>query len=181
MAERGPDNIVLVGMRASGKTSVGQRLAERCGCPFVDLDDELAARAGRSADAVLADEGEDAFRAREREVLRWAASLRGHVVATGGGAVLADEAFAALAAVSRVAYLDVTAERLVDRCRARPRPPLTDAPLDEEVTRLHARRDPLYRAVAERVLPAGESTPDELAAALTDWCAAATPTGGAPS
>lgn len=145
-------NVVLVGPRASGKSSVGRALAGALGLGFVDLDEELGQRAGRSASQVLSEDGEAAFRSLEREVVGWASGLREHVVATGGGAVLHGDDFARLARTGTVVYLRPDVEELVERQRAEPRPSLVDGDLAHEVSTLLARREPLYRAAAQIVV-----------------------------
>jgi len=142
-------NVVLVGMRATGKTELGRRLAARLGRPFIDTDALVESIAGTPVDALLDERGEGALRAVEREALAGAARARGAVVATGGGAVLDEEAFARLARTGVVVHLSASVEELVRRAGARPRPPLLDLPLAEEVAVLDARRGPLYRAHAQ--------------------------------
>jgi shikimate kinase len=143
------DNIVLIGMRASGKTTAGIGLAERLGRTFVDLDDRLAARLGRSVDEVLAQDGEELFRAQEQEVLKDAVRLREAVIATGGGAVLHAAAFAALAETGIVVYLEASVEVLVARGRTRGRPPLTARDARAEVQFLLENRRALYEEAAQ--------------------------------
>lgn len=170
----GPDsrhdhNLVLVGQRGSGKTTLGRILALRLGRPFVDLDEVLEERGGRSVDALLRELGERAFREREAEVLRWAASISGSVIATGGGAVLHGSAMAALAATGCVLYLDLPRERLLERARIRPRPALTPLPLEAELARLQRERAPLYRACADITMSVDE--PEPILAAFLAWSA----------
>jgi shikimate kinase len=147
-----PGNVVLIGMRASGKTTLGRALAERIGRPFTDLDEEVGRLSGRSAEALLRDEGEAAFRAVEARALAAAARLEDHVIATGGGAVLHGPAFAALAATGTVVWLAAAPGTLHARAAAAPRPPLTAAAPAEEVAELLRRREPLYRAAAQFVV-----------------------------
>jgi len=162
-----PRSVVLIGMRASGKTTVGRELARRLGRPFVDVDDLIAELAGRPADDVLAQDGEPAFRALEERALRLAAGRRGAVVATGGGSVLHDAAFAELARGALVAWLAAPAELLEARQARRPRPRLTDLAPRAELLALLARREPLYRAAASLVIPVGEpGAPDPILALL---------------
>jgi shikimate kinase len=163
-----PRTVVLIGMRASGKTTVGKELAARLGRPFVDVDDLIAELAGRPADDVLARDGEPAFRALEERALRLAAQRRGAVVATGGGAVLHADAFAELARGALVAWLAAPPELLEARQARRPRPPLTGLPPRAELLGLLARREPLYRAAANLVIPVGQpGAPDPILALLT--------------
>jgi len=163
----GARRIVLIGMRGAGKTTVGRELARRLACPFTDVDELVAELAGRPADELLAREGEPAFREFEARALRLAAGRPGGVVATGGGAVLHAEAFAELAQGALVAWLDAPLAVLAERGQQRPRPPLTDRPLREELALLLERRAPLYRAAADLILPVGSPVaPDPILALL---------------
>ncbi len=164
---RSSGNLVLIGPRGCGKTTLGRALSLRCQRPFLDLDQALALDAGEDCDALLRREGEAAFRVREQAVLREAALLSGHVLATGGGAVLCGEAFEALAAPATVVYLSMPLEILIDRAVSRPRPALTELPLHEEVAGLLAQREPLYRAAADRTIP-GDAV-DPILAVLNFW------------
>ncbi|TME22032.1 MAG: 3-dehydroquinate synthase [Chloroflexi bacterium] len=85
------NNVVLVGFMGSGKSTVGRVLAERTNRSFVDLDDDIAADAGRSISEIFADEGEAGFRRREAHGLRRALMKQDIIVAAGGGAPLPDE------------------------------------------------------------------------------------------
>jgi shikimate kinase / 3-dehydroquinate synthase len=86
-------DVVLVGLPGSGKSVVGKRLAARHGATFIDLDETIERAAGRSIPQIFADDGEAAFRVREREAVEAlgppdpAAGVR-RVISTGGGAVI---------------------------------------------------------------------------------------------
>src|SRR5258708_15535159 len=80
--------IVLTGFMCTGKSEVGRRLAARLGRVFVDTDQLVEREAGKSVAAIFADDGEPAFRARERDAVATAAARRDAVIAVGGGAVL---------------------------------------------------------------------------------------------
>ena len=135
-------NLVLVGMPGSGKTTVGKLLAERSGKPFVDLDGEIARRAGMSIPEMFASQGEGPFRQLEHEVLTEACAKSGQIIATGGGAVLREENRAAMRRTGRVYRLRRRLEDLPTEGR-----PLSQAGRLEEMERL---RDPLYAAAADR-------------------------------
>ncbi len=144
--------VALVGLRGAGKTTLGRALAERLGWDFVDADLALAAAVGMPAGAYLRTAGEDRFRASERQVLLpILRESRCTVLATGGGAVLADDVRAALTAPGVFTVWLTASERiLADRLRldATDRPPLTDLPPERELSVVAARREPLYRSVA---------------------------------
>ena len=137
------ENIVLIGMPASGKTTVGRLLADRLGRAFIDTDDEIVAKAGKSIPDIFAQEGEAAFRALESDVIREVGAKTGAVIATGGGAVLRSENVTALKQNGRVFFLDRAPEKLI---------PGTGRPLfadPRQAFQLYARREPLYRAAAD--------------------------------
>jgi shikimate kinase len=81
-------NIVLFGFMATGKTTLGRRLAAELGLEFVDMDDLIVEREGKPIPRIFAEDGEAHFRRVEREVVRELSGRRGLVVATGGGVVL---------------------------------------------------------------------------------------------
>ncbi len=156
----------LIGYRACGKSTVGRLLAGMLDVPFEDADAAIERATGCSIPSYFAREGEAAFRDREAECL--AAVLAGEpdlVLATGGGAVLRQENRRLLRALGgHVVYLEVPAEVLQARLRRDhgDRPSLTGAGVADEVPRLLAIRDPLYRETADLVVQA-TATPEALA------------------
>lgn len=85
------ENIILIGMPGCGKSSLGRALAEQLGKPFVDADQEIVRRAGKSIPDIFAAEGERGFRKRETQVLAELGARSGLVIATGGGCVTRPE------------------------------------------------------------------------------------------
>jgi shikimate kinase len=156
-----PTNILLMGLRASGKTTLGQMLATRLKRPFVDLDDVTAARLGCvDVPEAWARHGPAAFRAAEVESLREVLENEGQVIALGGGTPTApggeDVLRAAVKSRSiRLVYLRATPETLRARLALTDistRPSLTGEGLIEEVQRVFDARDPVYRAIASEVI-----------------------------
>lgn len=148
-----PRNIVLIGFRGCGKSTVGRLLADRLGWPFVDTDEQVVAAAGRSISEIFAREGETAFRARETAVVLAVCARQRQVISVGGGAVLADPCRAALGAAGPCIWLTAPPEELCRRMQSDPgsaadRPPLTALPALDEVRLLLSRRTPLYAALA---------------------------------
>jgi shikimate kinase len=160
--------IFLIGPRGSGKTTVARLLAGRLGWGWVDADDVLEERCGRSVRAVFVAEGEAGFRDREAAVLADLCRLRRHVVATGGGVVLREANRALLRASGRVVYLSADVDTLWQRLQgdastSERRPPLTGGGWEEvaEVLRL---REPLYRGCADLIVTTAGRPPDEVVA-----------------
>ena len=86
MSKASERNIVLIGMPASGKTTIGRRVADLMGRPFCDSDAEIEAREGRTCAMIINEDGEAAFRMIEREVIAELMQKRGIVLSLGGGA-----------------------------------------------------------------------------------------------
>ncbi len=121
--------IYLTGFMASGKSTVGPRVAERLGLGFLDLDDLIEARAGRSIPEIFAEQGEAGFRRQEAEALRATARREDVVVALGGGALVEADNLAFARAHGTVVYLRVPVEELARRLegQAAERPLMQDA------------------------------------------------------
>jgi shikimate kinase len=168
-------NIILIGSRGTGKTTVGRVLAARLGWPFVDADDHIEAGAGRCVADIFAAEGEAGFRAREAAALAELCVRTGHVIATGGGAVLREANRRTLKAAGFVVWLTGAPDVLWERLRSDPataarRPNLTAAGGAAEVKALVAAREPFYREVADFVSPTDALSPEGVAnAILTAW------------
>ena len=150
-------HIVLVGVMGVGKTTVGRRLAKELQRPFVDADEQLELRAGRTIPTIFRDDGEEAFRRLESEVL---ADLLGRsrplVVAAGGGVVARPDNRQRLAREAFVVWLRASAEFLAGRTDPTHRPLLagTADPL-AALEGLIAARSPLYEASADVTVDVG--------------------------
>jgi shikimate kinase len=149
----GPRHVVLVGMMGAGKSTVGRRLASRLGRPFVDADDEVVRRSGRTVRDWFEHDGEAAFRAAEGELLADLLAAPGaSVIASGGGVVLAEANRTALRDHALVVWLRAGAPFLVSRVRQKPHRPLLDDDPGATVARLVAERAGLYGEVADLVV-----------------------------
>ena len=89
-------DLILIGLPASGKTTVGRQLAQRLDMPFFDCDEAIEAAAGCSVSDIFARRGEAYFRELEHQTLETLCRKEGCVIATGGGAVLHEENYAPL-------------------------------------------------------------------------------------
>jgi len=146
-------NIFLVGPMGSGKSTIGRQLAKALKRPFFDSDKEIEKRTGVTISWIFEMEGEEGFRQREQQVIAELTEKQDIVLATGGGAVLKEENRNALRSRGSVVYLCSSIEQLYRRtAKDKSRPLLqTDDP-KKQIATLLAKRDPLYKSVADVVV-----------------------------
>lgn len=143
-------NIVLIGMPGSGKSSVGKRLAEMTGRPFFDTDERIRETAGAEIAEIIRTEGEAFFRELETKAVKSIAEKTGCVIATGGGAVLKPENTEYLKMNGRLYFLDRDPDLLI---------PTPDRPLSstkEAVLQRYKERYPVYTAAADDRIPGND-------------------------
>lgn len=144
--------IVLVGLMGVGKSTVGKRLAQRLGLPFVDADNAIEEAAGMSITDIFAQFGEPYFRDGERRVIQRLIDGTPKVIATGGGAFVNDATRALILSDALSIWLDADIDVLVDRVRRRDtRPLLRDKDPATVLRELAAVRNPLYAQAHIRV------------------------------
>jgi len=150
-------NLVLIGYRATGKTSVGARLAKMLHCPFVDLDQVLVREAGRSVADIVAQGGWAEFRRLEKQLVARYLDGRGQVLATGGGVILDPDNVAALRENGIIIWLTadpaaIQARLAQDQPRDANRPSLTGGDTIREVAEVLEARAPIYQAAAQIII-----------------------------
>lgn len=171
-------NLVLVGMTGSGKTTVGRLLAQALQRPFVDTDAMVEAEEQQTIAEIFAARGERHFRALEAAAIRSASSLRGQVVAVGGGAVLDPGNVTNLRGTGDVVWLDAPVSALVMHLSAdaeqvtRPLlgdPGATQTDLAQRLEQLRRDRHDAYaRAATVRIDTQGRP-PEVLADEVLAW------------
>jgi shikimate kinase len=155
--------IVLTGFMGTGKSEVGRRLATRLGRAFVDTDQLVERDAGKSVAAIFADDGEEAFRARERDAVATAAARRDAVIAVGGGAVLDAANRARLREAGVVVCLTASAETILRRVgETTHRPLLAGGEPRAAIERLLADRRPSYDAAADLTVDTTDRRPEDV-------------------
>ncbi|MCX5299574.1 shikimate kinase [Streptomyces sp. NBC_00193] len=151
----------------SGKSTVGELIAQRLGVSYRDTDADIVAAQGREISDIFVDEGEPYFRELEREAV--AAAVAGHegVLALGGGAVLDDKTRELLTGLP-VAYLSMDVEEAVKRVGLGAARPLLAVNPRRQWRELMDARRPLYTEVARVVVATDARTPEEVAQAVLD-------------
>ena len=154
--------IVLTGFMGSGKSTVGRLVADALGCPFMDLDQLIVKKAGRSIPEIFAAEGERGFRRLEKQLLEQTVARYGEntaVLALGGGTVTIPGVPAFLQEKTLCIYLQASLETLERHLEGQKEGrPLAGEGLAERL----AAREPLYAAAAHVTIGTDSLSPEEI-------------------
>ncbi len=166
-------NVVLIGYRGCGKTTVGRLLAERNNAGFIDTDELIVHQAGRTIAEIFASDGEPAFRKLEETAIKLATKSKGRVISVGGGAVESKANRSILRGYGTVVWLQADAESLWSRITsdgqsAEQRPDLAGGGLNE-VQEVLMRRTPMYAELAHLAITTTDRHPNVIAEDIEAW------------
>jgi shikimate kinase len=158
-------NIVLIGYRGTGKSTVGKLVAQRLGYQVVSTDAEIVKRAGTTIPEIVQQYGWEPFRDRETEVCRDVGTKDRLVVDTGGGAILREENVQALKTNGRLVWLTAEVKTIARRIGGDDqRPSLTGTKsFVDEIEEVLQQRHPKYQAAADHVIRTDDLSPAEIA------------------
>lgn len=167
-------NIILIGYRSSGKTSVGTRLAEKLSCPFYDTDQLIAREINRPICQLVAEKGWDHFRQKEREIVGKLTFLKNCVIATGGGMVVDRDNAERLRRLGVLAWLMADVDTIIRRMLSDPatatnRPSLTGEDFRRETEMILEKRTPIYRQLADIAVDTTDMKIDEVVEVMYKW------------
>jgi shikimate kinase len=158
-------NIVLIGMRGSGKTAVGKILAQKMGREFVEMDELITRKAGLTIPEIVEKHGWGKFRDLEEEITSEVARQNNIINASGGGMVTRENNIIKLKASGVMVWLQADVDTLVSRTgEDTNRPPLVEGRSRREDMKLTLKeRRPLYQQAADLTVNTENKTPEEVA------------------
>jgi len=161
-------NIFLIGIRCTGKTTVGRILARSMSLRFVDTDDGIVRAIGQSICTAVTERGWDYFRRQEAKIIAEVCAGDGQVVGTGGGVILNPENIVAMNRSGTVVWLKAKPETTVRRMKIDDdsrgvRPSLTGKPASVEVGEVLSQRTPLYRQASDIEVMTDNRSPEIVA------------------
>lgn len=167
-------HLFLTGYRGTGKSTIARHLADRLALPAADLDVEIERAAGRAVREIFAAEGEAGFRRRESDALGRLVARPCHVIALGGGAILAEKNRRWIAGTGRCCWLRAAPETIARRLRNDPhsaslRPALTSLDAREEIGDLLRQRTPLYAEVAQFAVDTDDAPLEQIVERIARW------------
>ncbi len=137
-------NIVLTGFMGCGKTTVGQIVAKKMGCKFIDADSYVEDKAGMKISDIFARFGEDYFRELEAACIAELADIKNCVIATGGGAVLRPDNLRLLRKNGIIIYLDAQLDTILKHTKGSDARPLINGQSEQQVRERYLTRLPYY-------------------------------------
>ena len=157
-------NIVLIGMRGSGKTSVGKILAQKLGRELIEMDELITRKAGLSIPEIVAQYGWERFRDIEEEITTEVARRDNIINATGGGVVTSEQNIIKLKKNGLLVWLTASVDTLLQRIgEDTTRPLLKGKTQREDMEITLAERKPLYRKAADITIDTEDKTPEAVA------------------
>jgi shikimate kinase len=165
-------NIILIGYRCTGKTSVGKRISERLRIPFYDTDELVKKHTGKTIREIVEEKGWESFRKEEKAVIRGLSPSADAVIAAGGGAVVDAGNREALKRNGLFLWLTADVHTIVgrmknDRVAVEQRPPLSGGSLERETLELLQERRPIYRQLADFTI---DTSGKEIEAIVDEIC-----------
>jgi shikimate kinase len=144
--DRHIQNIALIGFMGTGKSSVGQIVAQQLHFTFLDTDHVIESRTGKSISDLFAQDGEPAFRELEKKIVAELATRKKTVISTGGGLPVNPDNLASLKTHALTVCLWASAEKIWERVRSQTHRPLLNEPDPlAKIKRLLEQREPFYR------------------------------------
>ncbi|MCF8045523.1 MAG: shikimate kinase [Desulfarculaceae bacterium] len=160
------DNIVLIGMPASGKSTLGVLLAKRLGLDFVDMDIIIQTGEDKTLEEIISDKGVKGFLKVEEEYL-YEADLEGRVVSTGGSAVYSEKAMKRAAGSGLIVYLEQGLDALKERLSSLDSRGVVRMP-GQDIDSLYHERTPLYETYADITVRCNGLAPDRIVSEIAD-------------
>jgi len=155
--------LLIIGPMASGKSTIGLKLANRLNLDFVDTDQQVEDRAGAEISWIFDIEGESGFRIREEEILKEVCLNDEIVISTGGGIIIEKNNRKLISESGVVIYLEVSIQTQLERTLMDKSRPLLDSKDKEQVLKnLKKQRTPLYEEIANITIEAGDRSNNQV-------------------
>ena len=156
-------SIILIGMRGSGKTTIGKMLAQQLGMEFIEMDQQVEKRAGMSIADFVKQNGWYAFRDEESDLIKKLRGKNNCVVSTGGGVVVRDENVRILKTIGTIIWLEADVDTLITRIgEDTNRPSLSGKPMKDDMEITYLQRQSHYKEAADYSISTEGKLPEDI-------------------
>ncbi len=156
-------NIILIGFRGTGKSTVGKILSKETGWKFISSDDEIENKYGKIS-KLVSDKGWEYFRRLEEDMIENIAKEDKTIIATGGGVVMNSNNVQNLKKNGKFILLTASKELIINRIKNSDRPRLTTSTcIEEEVDKILNERMPVYLSITDYIIETSSLTPKDIA------------------
>ena len=157
------NNIFLIGPMASGKTTIGRKLAKKTSKKFYDSDKEITKSTGAEIPLIFEIEGDSGFRKRETKIISKLVLLKNIVLSTGGGTILVEENRNMLAENGIIVYLKSSARKIFNRTyEDKSRPLLQGNDRLSKIKEILNEREPIYKSLANEIIDTDNFVAEEI-------------------
>jgi shikimate kinase len=162
-------NLILIGFRGVGKTTLGTCLAKELDLPFHDVDHIIEQNEDTSIQDIFSVRGEASFREVEVNAIEQLQGKSNAIISVGGGALLNHQNQKIISELGSVVWLTAPISVLTTRLAGSDRPMLTDLPLEEEVATLYGLRHPIYQRLADKQVDTSQTIIEVLSELKSIW------------
>lgn len=152
-------NIIITGMRGTGKTKLGRLVAEKLGREFIDMDEKIEEETGKKISEMVEKHGWLYFRDLEKKMAKKIGELDNYIISTGGGTLMFKENIKTLKKNGIVILLKASVEKIKDRIKHKKRPSLTGKDFVLELQEVWEQRKAKYEKAADIIV---DVTSDDL-------------------
>lgn len=164
------NNIFIVGLMGSGKTSIGKLLAKRTGRLFIDIDNEIIKESDMTITEIFNKFGENHFRDLEHKILSKVKSIENHVISTGGGIILKLENIKIMKNSGTIIFLDIDVETQLSRVKNKKnRPLLNSNNMVENLVNIKKERDYIYKNISDYIISISEKNKSEIVGEIQNY------------
>jgi len=164
------NNIFIVGLMGSGKTSIGKLLAKKTGRLFIDIDNEIIKESDMTITEIFNKFGENYFRDLEHKILSKAKSTENHVISTGGGIILKLENIKIMKNSGTIIFLDIDVETQLSRVKNKKNRPLLDGDnMIGNLVNIKKERDYIYKNISDYIISISEKNKSEIVGEIQNY------------
>ncbi len=165
------NNIFLIGFMGAGKSTIARLLKERLDCPLIEMDEQIVKEQGKSINDIFAQQGEEAFRDMESQLIYRISQGKAAVVSCGGGAVIREENVENMKKNGKIVFLTARPETILERVKKGKDRPLLNGHMNVEyISSMMEKRLPVYKKAADYEIATDDTNKAKIVDKIIEMC-----------